>query len=82
MQTQHTLSPAAGIRPASYPKRTGVQQAEHRIGNVIRALEQDERDAADRGKTRLARKAGLKRAGAALALAAVEELLRNYEGRE
>ena len=59
-----------------------MQQAEHRIANVIHAIEREELDAIDRGKSRLARKAGLKRAGALLALEAVEELLRNYEGRE
>lgn len=63
-------------------KQIGVEQAEHRITNVIRAIEADRRDAVAGGSSWAVRKCDLQRAGAAQALGAIRELLRNYQGRE
>ena len=84
---QSHLDTPNAAKPQRFPhsnhgKRTGAEQVEHRIENVIRSLDAARQDAIMRGKPRLARKAELQRAGAALALEAVVELLRNYEGRE
>ena len=70
------------LAKSNHGKRTGAEQVEHRIENVIRDIEAARLDAVTRGKPRLARKFDMQRAGAVLALEAVAELLRNYGGCE
>ena len=67
---------------ASFGKQVGVEQAEHRVSCIVSRLAAVRDAARAANKPELARRMELERAGAAAALDAIHELLRNYQGCE